>query len=58
MVQRFAVVAGVSILTVLAVTSGRVVSALLTHSSTASARLLEDLHAEAALVGMAVALAG
>lgn len=58
MAQGLAVVAGVSALAVLAVASGRVVAALLTHASAAPARLLKHLHAEAALVGVAVALAG
>lgn len=52
------VVAGVSILAVLAVASGRVVATLLAHASTAPARLLKHLHAEAAFVGVAVTLTG
>ena len=58
MVQWLAMVAGVSVLAVLAVASGRVVATLLTHASATPARLLEHLHAEAALVCMAVTLAG
>ena len=50
MVQRLAVVTGVSILAVLAVASGSVVATLLTHTSAAPSRLLKHLHAEAALV--------
>lgn len=50
MVQRLAVVAGVSVLAVLAVASGRVVATLLTHASASPARLLKHLHAEATLV--------
>lgn len=48
--QWLAVVTGVSVLAVLAVASGGVVATLLTDASTASARLLEHLHAEAAFV--------
>ena len=49
-VHRLAVVARVPVLAVLAVASGRVVATLLTHASAPPARLLEHLHAEAALV--------
>ncbi len=58
MVQRLAVVTGVSVLAVLAVASSRVVATLLTHASTTPARLLKHLHAEAAFVGVAVTLTG
>lgn len=58
MVQRFAVVAGVSVLTVLAVTPGRVVPTLLTNTSADSARVQKHLHAEAALVRVAVTVTG
>lgn len=57
-VQRLAVVARVSVLAVLAVAPGRVVSTLLTNPSTLPPRLLEHLHTEAALVGVAVTLTG
>lgn len=57
-VQRFAVVSGVPVLTVLAVASGRVVSTLLADAAASPARPLKHLHAEATLVGMAVALTG
>lgn len=57
-VQRLAVVAGVSVLAVLAVASGSVVATLLTHTSAAPSRLLKHLHAEAALVWMPVTLTG
>lgn len=56
MVQRLAVVAGVSVLAVLAVPSGRVVAALQTDAPTVAARLLKHLHAESALVRVAVAV--
>jgi len=56
-VLRLAVVAGVSVLAVLAVASGRVVATLLAHSSAPPARLLEHLHAEAALGGVVVTFA-
>lgn len=56
--ERLAVVAGVSVLAVLAVASGRVVATLLAHASTAPARLLKHLHAEAAFVGVAVTFTG
>lgn len=48
--ERLAVVAGVSILAVLAVASGRVVAALQANAPAVAARLLEHLHAESALV--------
>lgn len=51
-------VPGESVLAVLAVASGRVVATLLAHTATLPARLLKHLHAEATLVGVAVALAG
>lgn len=50
MLERLAVVAGVSVLAVLAVTSGRVVAALQTNAPAVAARLLKHLHAEPALV--------
>lgn len=48
--QRLAVVPGVSVLAVLAVASGCVVAALETDAPTVAARLLKHLHAESALV--------
>lgn len=56
--ERLAVVAGVSVLTVLAVAAGHVVAALQTDAPAVAARLLKHLHAEPALAGVAVALAG
>lgn len=57
MLERLAVVAGVSVLTVLAVASGHVVAALQTNAPAVAARLLKHLHAESALVRVAVTLA-
>lgn len=58
MVEWLAVVAGESILAVLAVAPGCVVATLLANAAAPPARLLEHLHAEATLVGVAVALTG
>ena len=52
-----AVVSCVAVVAVLAVAPRRVVPTLQTHPPTAPARLLEHLHAEPALGGVAVTLA-